>query len=86
MKQALEIEIMRFLKQARDRRLYFIRRDFLEKYPSCGLTQHGLMAMAWDWISRGLAYFDISQLAASNWDLQLTERGIRYIDLNSQKV
>jgi hypothetical protein len=80
MKPELEIVIMRFIKQTPDQRLYFIKRDFLKRHPDCGLTQHDLMAMAWDWISRGLAYFDISQPAVSNWDLQLTERGIRYID------
>lgn len=80
MKQELEIEIMRFLNKAHDRRLCVLTRDFLKRHPDCGLTQYSLMVMAWDWISRGLAYFDISQPATSNWDLELTERGIRYID------
>lgn len=79
MNPELELEVLRFLGQARDRRLYFIARDFRERKPNSGLTQHGLMAKVWDWISRGLVYFDISQPATSNWDLCLTERGSRYI-------
>ena len=80
MNPELEIDVLRFIGQAHDRRLHFIARDFRERYPSYGLTKHSLMAMAWNWISRGLAYFDMSQPASSNWDLRLTERGRRYID------
>jgi hypothetical protein len=84
MKPELEIEILRFIRQAPDRRLQFIARDFREKNPGCGLTQYNLMAMAWDWISRGLAYFDMSPRASSNWSLQLSERGTRYIDAEEE--
>ena len=80
MNPELEITLLRFVAQTHDRRLYFIARDFRQRHPDCGLNQHDLMVMAWDWIARRLAYFDISQPATSNWDLRLTERGRRYID------
>ena len=80
MKPEFEIEVLRYIEKAHDRRLYFITRDFRERHPGCRLNQRGLMIMAWNWISRGLAYFDISQSATSNWNLCLTAKGKHYID------
>lgn len=80
MKPELEIELLRFIEKTSDRRLYFIARDFNGKQSGDHVTRQNLMPMAWDWISRGLAYFDISQPSTSNWDLRLTEKGKRYID------
>ncbi|WP_339688267.1 hypothetical protein [Gimesia maris] len=80
MKPELEIELLRFIEKMSDRRLYFIAREFNGKQSDYRVTQYSLIPMAWDWISRGLAYFDISQPAPSNWDLRLTEKGKRYIE------
>jgi hypothetical protein len=80
MKPEVELEVLRYISLGGDRRLWIIAQHFREKHPDYGLNEHSLMVMAWDWISRGLAYFDISQPATSNWDLCITEKGRRFID------
>ncbi len=49
MNPKFEIEVLRYIKQAKDLRLYSIEDHFREKHPSFGLTQQALMIMAWDW-------------------------------------
>lgn len=81
MKDELEMEVLRHIAEtATDRRLHFIADHFSGEHHGHKLDRHTLTIWAWDWISRGLAYFDISQPASSNWKLCITERGRRYLD------
>lgn len=87
MQPEIEIEVLRYLNQPNsDRRIYFISQHFRERHPEYNISQHIIMVMAWDWISRGLAYFDISQPAIANWDIRITQKGERFIEDSEENL